>query len=84
MLALEEKLTGLKRKFQEETTVEKAELERIKPELQTAVDKMFADQKLYQSAQNELLGKIKAIGDAELKHDPDASIEVSIATVLIY
>jgi hypothetical protein len=41
VLALEEKLNGLKTKFQEEKSAEKAELERITPELQTAVEKMF-------------------------------------------
>lgn len=55
----------------------------MKPELQTAVDRMFADQKLYKSAQNALLAKIKEISDAELKHGDDASIEVSITTVLV-
>lgn len=61
MLALEEKLNGLKTKFQAETSAEIAELERIKPELQTAVDKMLADQKLYQTAQTNCWPKIKRL-----------------------
>lgn len=44
---------------------------------------MFADQKLYQSAQNALSAKIKYIGNAELKHRDDASIEVSISTTVL-
>lgn len=83
MLALEEKLNGLKTIFQEEKPAEKAELERIKPELQTVVEKMFTDQKLYQSLQNKLLAKIKVIGDVELKHESDASIEVCITTLVV-
>lgn len=82
MHTLEEKLTGLKTKFHEETTVEKAELDKIKSELPTVVEKMFADWKLYQSAQGALLVKIRDLGNAELKHDVDASIQVSIATAL--
>lgn len=82
MLTLEEKVTGLKTKFQEETNTEKAELDKIKSELQTVVEKMFADWKLYQSAQGALLVKIRDLGNAELKHGDDASIQVSIATVL--
>ena len=82
MLTLEEKVTGLKTKFQEETNTEKAELDKIKSELQTVVEKMFADWKLYQSAQGALLVKIRDLGNAELKNGDDASIQVSIATVL--
>ncbi|GFF46927.1 hypothetical protein IFM46972_08169 [Aspergillus udagawae] len=75
VLALEEKLNGLRTQFRDETTAEQAELDKIKPELQTAVEKMFADQKLYQSAQGKLLANIKEISDAELKHDPGATIK---------
>ena len=57
-------------------------MDKIKAELPTAVEKMFANQKLYQSAQNELLAKVKGISDAELKHDPDATIEVSTLCAL--
>ena len=64
----------------EETTAEQAELNKIKPELQTAVQKMFADQKLYQSAQNELVAKIKEIGDEEHKHGAEPTIDVCTIT----
>lgn len=84
MTALDEKLVSLTSQFTKEATDEQAELDKLKSELQSAVDKMFADQKIYQSAQNELLAALKKIGDEEHKHGGEATIEVRIYPPLLH
>lgn len=84
MTALDEKLVSLTSQFTKEATDEQAELDKLKSELQPAVEKMFADQKIYQSAQNELLAALKKIGDEEHKHGGEAAIEVRIYPPLLH
>jgi hypothetical protein len=79
---LEQKLIDLKTKFTEETAAEQAELDTIKSKLQPAVEKMFGNQKTYQSAQGQLITKDKETSAEEDKHTADPTIEVCVPVFL--
>ncbi|GFG17995.1 hypothetical protein IFM5058_08775 [Aspergillus udagawae] len=78
VLKLAQNLESLKTQFTEETDAEQAELDKLKPELQAAVEKMFADQKVYQHAQNGLTAEVNKLSEEEHKHGAEATIEDGI------
>ena len=82
MTELEQKLIDLKTKFAKETAAEQAELDKIKSELQPVVEKKFADQKTYQSAQGQLVAKDKETSAEEDKHTADPTSEVCVPVFL--
>ncbi|KAL2831295.1 hypothetical protein BJY01DRAFT_254334 [Aspergillus pseudoustus] len=75
VIELEQKLIDLKTKFAEETAAEQAALDQIKSELKPAVEKMFADKKIYQSAQGQLAARDKETSAEEDRHTADPTSE---------
>jgi hypothetical protein len=80
VLKLAQNLESLKTQFTDETDAEQAELDKLKPELEAAVEKMFADQKVYQHAQNGLTAEVNKLSEEEHKHGAEATIEVRTST----